>query len=166
MTQGQDLFTGLAIEQVANHKFDLDLNVEQIVAESLPLSRMATASLFFDQHKRLYVLIQSETSMLLSDVKKMLVKMGVLAAEYFPPQGERDFFDVIATKHFQKVFPGRPVTSDSDLAYYRTLAPYNPALIEVAAVKNSTIYGYDPDSADQWRAVCHLSYRKINPAST
>jgi len=48
---------------------------------------------------------------------------------YLPPKGRPRYFDEIGRKKFNEVFPGQKNISDEDIIFYKTLAPYSPALI-------------------------------------
>ncbi len=99
--------------------------------------------------------------MLLSDVKKLAARIGGKPELFWPPKGRPHYFDEIGHEKFRDVFPGRGHISDEDIIFYRTLAPYNPALILVSAIKNGVIYQYDSDSQGQWRVAAKLTYRRI-----
>ena len=67
----------------------------------------------------------------------------------------------IATRKFQEVFPGRRTVSEDDIAFYKTLVPYSPALVLIREVKTGTIYQYDSDASGGWRPHAKFSYRRI-----
>jgi len=66
-----------------------------------------------------------------------------------------------AIKKFIEVFPGRKNIHDEDLIYYKTLVPYNPALVLISEVKNGHVYQYDADSKLNWRVGAKFAYRRI-----
>ena len=99
--------------------------------------------------------------MTLGDVKKLVLRMGMRAEMFFPPKGQPHYFDDIATDKFRAVFPGLKIVSSDDLTYYRTLAPYNPALVLISEVKNGEIYQFDPDARGEWRVGARFHYRRI-----
>jgi hypothetical protein len=78
-----------------------------------------------------------------------------------PPKGQPLYFDEIGKRKFEEIFPGRKVTNDEDIAFYKTLAPYSPALIAIREVKNGVIYQYDSYSMGGWRPHTKFSYRRI-----
>jgi hypothetical protein len=47
------------------------------------------------------------------------------------------------------------------LHFYKTLAPYNPALVLISEVKNGEIYQFDSDAYGNWRVGARFSYRRI-----
>ena len=59
------------------------------------------------------------------------------------------------------VFPGKSVITANDLVYYRTLAPYNPALVQVQEVLTGEIKQFDTDAAGDWRVAAKFAYRRI-----
>jgi hypothetical protein len=122
---------------------------------------MATATVFLTTKKQLYVYIDAQSRVVLSDVKKMISRMGLKAEMYIPPKGKPTYFDDIGRQKFQEVFPGRSHVSDADIVFYRTLAPYNPALIQIHEVKDGVIFQYDSDASAGWRAAAKFAYRRI-----
>ena len=60
-----------------------------------------------------------------------------------------------------EVFPGRTRVSDEDIIFYRTLAPYNPALVMISEVKSGEIYQFDSDFRGNWRVATKFTYRRI-----
>jgi hypothetical protein len=99
--------------------------------------------------------------LLLADIKKIVSRMGLVAEVYIPPRGRAQYFDEIGSEKFRKVFPGRGAISEADIRYYRTLAPYNPALVQVREIKNGEIYQFDADAHGGWRVAAKFSYRRI-----
>ena len=87
--------------------------------------------------------------------------MGLKAELFFPPKGQPDYFDAVGREKFREVFPGRGYISDSDIIFYRTLAPYNPGLVLISEVKNGEIYKYDSDAKNNWRLAAKFAYRRI-----
>ena len=73
--------------------------------------------------------------MILSDVKKIISRMGMRAELFLPPKGQPRYFEDIGKRKFREVFPGRKHVTDEDLHFYKTLAPYNPALVLISEVK-------------------------------
>ena len=78
-----------------------------------------------------------------------------------PPKGQPNYFDEIGKQKFRAVFPGRHNPSLDDIRYYRTLAPYNPALIQIHEVKNGEVYQFDTDASGNWRVGARFAYRRI-----
>ena len=101
------------------------------------------------------------SSATLADIKKIVRRMGLKVEEFLPPKGQPNYFDDIGRERFQSVFPGMKIISSGDLLYYRTLAPYNPALGIISEVKNGEIYQFDPDARGGWRVGARFRYKRI-----
>lgn len=141
--------------------FNLDVKVKAIIAERLPVSRVASATVFLTSQQLLFCYIDSVTKLTLGDVQKMVRHMGLRAQQYIAPSGDVDYFDNIAKDKFKHVFPGRRIVSNDDLEYYRTLAPYRPALAQISEVERGVIRQYDPTSVTNWRPGVKFSYRRL-----
>ena len=162
MTDMNDqIYDDLALEKLIRAQFGIAADVETVIARQFPISRTGTATLFLTKKKQLYLYIDSHSKMLLSDVKKIVSRVGVKADTYLPPKGRPQYFDEIGTLKFKEVFPGRTPVNDQDIAYYRTLSPYNPALILLSEVKTGVIYQFDSDTNGDWRHIAKFAYRRI-----
>lgn len=156
----EELFSDIAIEQAAARKFKVALDVKQMILRDVPVGRIASASVFITSHNHMYVFIRAQAPIILDDVRKIINRMGLQADVFLPPDGNKDYFNDIGRERFRAVFPGRTPGNDEDLHYYRLLAPYNPALVRISAVKTGVIRQFDLDST-QWRTAKHFSYRKV-----
>jgi hypothetical protein len=87
--------------------------------------------------------------------------IGLQADAYVPPNKRPHYFDEVGTAKFREVFPGRSHITAADIAFYRTLAPYHPALILISGVKDGRIYQFDTDTVGNWRAGTRFTYRRI-----
>jgi len=96
---------------------------------------------------------------LLADVQKMILRMECEAETYFPPFGEKEYFERIGREKFKALFPGKPIIGEDDLRYYKGLAPYNPALVRLSKIKGE-IRAYD-HHLKTWRKVKDFHYSKI-----
>lgn len=157
----EEIYDDMAIERTAKSRFGVDIEIGQIIARDISVSRTAAATVFLTKKKQLMVYIHADSRLLLSDMKKMVARMGFKAELYFPPKGQPDYFDVVGREKFREVFPGRDHISNDDLIFYRTLAPYNPALVLISEVKNGEIYKYDSDAHGSWRLAAKFAYRRI-----
>lgn len=151
----------LALEELAREKFGLPVEIKQVLVANAPVSHTANASVFLTKKKQLYVYISAQARLNLGDVRKIITRMGLKAELFLPPRGEVDYFNEIAREKFRQIYPGRFNISGSDLAYYKTLAPYQPALVQISEVKDGNIYQFDTDSVNGWRVVREFSYRRI-----
>lgn len=156
-----DLFDDLALEKEAKARFGVTLEVDKVIARRIPVSRAAVATVYLSKKKQLYCYVEGQTRLLLSDVKKICTRMGIRAEVYFPPKGRPNYFDEIGREKFAEVFPGRKEIDANDIVFYRTLAPYSPALILVSEVRDGTIYCADSDAHGGWRPAAKFAYRRI-----
>ncbi len=143
-------------------EFQIDTMVDRILAWKVPLSRSTSTTIFFNNKNQLFAYIASPARQTLGDVQKLLYRMGLVAYKFLPPANRPDYFTDIATEHFHKTFPNRKVQSENDLRYFKTLALYNPALVQIKLVKDGVIKYFDPDSKDQWRILTKLTYNRLD----
>jgi hypothetical protein len=155
------MYDELALERSIKQYFGVDVDVNYIIVYKAPASHTATATLFLTTKKQLLLHISGQSKLLLGDVKKLVSRMGLKAELYFPPQGRPNYFDEIGQNKFYEVFPGRKNITESDINFYRLLAPYNPALILISEVKDGHVYQYDSDATTNWRAATKFAYRRI-----
>ena len=157
----EEIYDDLAIERLAKEKFGLTVDIKQTIVRAVPVSYTSEASVFLTTKNQLFVLVTGKSRLLLGDIKKIVVRMGLKAELFLPPKGEPDYFERIGREKFLQVFPGRTAPSVEDIAFYRTLAPYNPALVQIKEVKDGTIKQFDADSLHDWRVAAEFSYRRI-----
>lgn len=155
------MYNELALERSVKERFGIDIDVRQIIVFQIPVSHTAEATLFLTTKKQLYLYITAQSRLLLGDIKKLVARMGLRAELYVPPKGRPLYFDEIGRSKFHDVFPGRSQVSNDDIIFYRTLAPYNPALVLISEVKNGEVYQFDTDASGQWRLAAKFSYRRI-----
>lgn len=125
--------------------------LHKILLKNASVGHMAIASVFQDKSKNIYVYISSPTKLMISDIRKILSNMNLKAEYFLPPKNNPSYFTDLATKKFKEVFPGRKTISTEDLRFYKTLIPYNPALVKIAEIKDGVIKIYDPDAKTNWR---------------
>ena len=151
----------IALERAAKDLFAISLDVEKIVARRIACGQNAQATFFLSKKRQLYCYIEGPARLGLGDVRKMAARMGVRVEMYVPPKGHPNYFDEIGRRKFLDVYPGRRDIQAEDLTFYRTLAPYCPALLLVSEVKNGTIYCADHDARTGWRPAVKFAYRRI-----
>ncbi len=155
------LYDDVTLERhIAGH-FGVHSDIDSVVARRLPVGRSAEATLYLTKRKFLILYIAAESPLLLSDIRKIVSRLGLQADIYLPPKGRPQYFEDIGLQKFQEIFPGRKMVSEQDIAFYKTLAPYNPALVVIKEVKNGVIYQYDSDARGGWRPHGKFSYRRI-----
>lgn len=156
-----EIYDDMALERVAREHFGIDVDVVQVIVRNMNVGRTATATVFLTKKKQLFAYISGQSRLLLGDVKKIVARMGLKAELYIPPKNRPHYFDAIGREKFREVFPGRAHITGEDLIFYRTLAPYNPALVQIGEVKNGEIYCYDTDARSDWRVAAKFAYRRI-----
>jgi hypothetical protein len=156
-----EIYDDVTLERAAKARFGVDMEIAQVITRDISVSRTAKATVFLTKKKQLMAYIQADSRLVLGDMKKLVSRMGLKAELYFPPKGQPDYFDAVGREKFRTVFPGRDHISSDDLIFYRTLAPYNPALVLVNEVKNGEIYKYDSDARGGWRLAAKFAYRRI-----
>lgn len=155
------MYNELALEREINSNFGVDIEISQSIVHRVPVSRSAEATLFLTTKKQLYLYISGQSKLMLSDIKKLVVRMGLSSELFIPPKNQPHYFDEVARRKFAEVFPGRKHVNDEDLIFYRTLVPYNPALVLISEVKNGEVYQFDSDSNTNWRPSAKFAYRRI-----
>lgn len=155
------MYDDVAMERQIKAEFGVSAEVESVIARRFPVGRSVEATLFLSSKKQLYLYISGEARLTLSDVQKIVSRAGLHAELYVPPKGRPQYFDEIGAAKFQEVFPGRKAVTEQDIAFYKTLAPYSPALVLIHEVKNGIIYQYDSDAMGGWRPHAKFSYRRI-----
>ncbi len=151
----------IALERTCKTQFGVNAEIKQLIAHRVPVSRVDYATVFLTTKKQLYVYIEARSRLVLADVKKVIARMGLKAEFYVPPKGQPRYFDDVGRKKFSEVFPGRAHISDNDIIFYRTLAPYAPALVQISEVKNGVIHQCDSDASGGWRPAVKFAYRRI-----
>lgn len=157
----EQVYDDIALEKNLKDQFGVSVEVDAVISRHFPVSRTAEATLFLTKKKQLFLYISSQSKLLLGDVQKIVSRVGLRAELYMPPKNRPNYFDEIGTVKFREVFPGRDNINAQDIAFYRTLAPYNPALVLIQEVKNGLIYRYDSDSSGGWRQNVKFAYRRI-----
>mgnify|MGYP001600633199 CR=1 FL=1 len=155
------IYDDLALEQIAKKQFGLSLDVDKVIVRQVPVSRTATATVFLTAKKQLFACIIAQSNLTLGDVKKLITRMGLKPELFMPPKGKPHYFDDIGRDHVQAVFPGRGKITATDLIYYRTLAPYNPALVQINEIPDGEIRQFDTDTHGNWRPAAKFAYRRI-----
>lgn len=156
-----DAYDDLAIEQAAKDLFGMNVEVAKVIVRDIAIGKSAKATVFLTKKKQLLCYVYGPTKLTLADVKKAISRMGLRAELYIPPKGQPHYFDDIGREKFREVFPGRHDINDNDIVFYRTLAPYSPALVLVGEVRDGHIYQADSDAHSGWRVAAKFAYRRI-----
>lgn len=155
------MYDELALERLIKEKFGVNLDIYQPIVFKVPVSRTGEATLFLTEKKQLYLFVAGQSKFLFGDIKKIVARMGLKAEVYFPPKGRANYFDEVGREKFHDVFPGRSHVNDDDIIFYRTLAPYNPALVSISEIKDGHVRQYDVDASGSWRVATKFTYRRI-----
>jgi hypothetical protein len=155
------IFDDFALERTIKERFGVPIEIGSVITDRIPVSHTATATVFLSEKKQLYAYISAQSNMTIGDVKKFVSKMGLKGEVYVPPRNQPDYFDEAALAKFNAVFPGRAHVSSEDLIYYRTLVPYNPALIQIQEIPEGVIRQFDTDAQGDWRPNTRFTYRRI-----
>lgn len=151
----------ITVERLIKDQFARHFDIGKIIADQIPVNRTDKATVFLTDKKQLFVFIEAQSQQTLGNVRKIISRMGLVPQQYLPPHGDADYFDSIGREKFKLTFPGRSRISSEDLRYYRTLAVYNPAIVQIAETKTDTIYCFDSDTRGGWRAAVKFAYRRI-----
>ncbi len=155
------IYDDVALERQITAQFGLHGDIDSVVARRFPVGRSLEATLYLTKKKLLMLYIYGESPLLLSDVRKIVARAGMQAEMYLPPKGRPHYFEEIGHEKFNEIFPGRKAVNDQDIAFYKTLAPYSPALVMIREVKNGNIFQFDSDARGGWRPHSKFSYRRI-----
>jgi hypothetical protein len=155
----EEIFEDIAIEQAVKDKFDITLDVAEVVVRGVATGIASKGTVFKTSNGQVWLYIVSHSTQLLDDVQKISNRMNVEADLYAPPHGEADYFSRIGRDKFRTMFPGKPIHGEEDLRYYKKLALYNPALLRLSKIKGE-IRAYDPQSKS-WHKAKDYTYSKI-----
>jgi len=155
------IFDEIDLEKFIHSAFGLKLEIKSTLANKIPIGAASVATIFLTDKGLLFALLAAHGSLSFGDVRKILMRMNLRAEQFMPPHADANYFDRIATAKFREVFPGRVVANDNDLVFYKTLASYNPALVQIAEVTDGIIKQYDTDAVGHWRPSLKFSYRRI-----
>ncbi len=159
------IYDDIAIEKNAKEQFGVRFEIDKVIARALPVSHTATATVILTTKKQLFVYITARSKQTLGDVKKIVTRMGLKPELFVPPKDTVDYFDEIGRARFKEVFPARRNPSAEDIIFYRTLAPYNPALVQIHEVIDGEIKQFDTDVSSGWRVAAKFTYRRIKTSS-
>ncbi len=154
-------YDDVALERTVQSGFGLSVEVGSVILRQVDVSRTAKATIFLTKKKQLLLFIEASSPLLLADVKKIVSRMGLKSEMFVPPKGRPHYFEEVGRLKFREVFPGRTHVSDEDIMFYKTLAPYNPALVMISEVKNGEIFQFDADTRGGWRVGAKFAYRRI-----
>ena len=157
-----DVFASdIAVEEIVRTQFGLQVGIKQVVVRDIPVSHTAVASVFLTPKHQLFALVKAQSALTYGEVSKMAKRMGLEVDEFLPPGHDGLYFNAVARDKFRQVFPGRHDVTEEELRYYRTLVPYNPALLRVRNVSGGAIKQFDSHDSSQWRVAAKFAYKQI-----
>ena len=156
-----EITDNIAVEELVKAQFGLQVDVKQMIAQDIPVSHTAVATVFLTPKHQVFALIRAQSPLTYGEVKKMAKKMGLEVSEVVPPGHDTQYFRKLASEKFREVFPGRTQVSDDDLRYYTTLVPYNPALLRVESIAGGVIKQFDSHDSSEWRVAARFAYKQI-----
>ena len=143
-----DMFNEVDLERRIYAVFKLDINIKAVIAERIPVSRSANATVFLTNKQLLFCFVDSPMRLTLGDVKKIMSRMGLKVQQFIAPDANVDYFDQIARDKFNETFPGRIAVSDD-------------ALAQISEVTSGVIKQYDSTAVGNWRPSVRFSYRRL-----
>lgn len=143
------------IQHVCDEDFRLQLSVDEILFDNVTTEFNSYTTVFRTEDGSLYALCQSDDGMRLADVRRIIKSMNMISDRYYAPNGNVNYFDRLGMRVFKRAYPGRNSWTKDEAAYYRTLAPYSPALVKLAKV-NTEVRRYNPH-AEKWQKISELT---------
>lgn len=155
----EEMLGDIAIEKSCKERFGVDFDIAQVIVRGVQTGTASQGSIFKTTNGQVWLYVTSQSPLLLDDVLKIVSRMNLEAEVFLPPNAETDYFTRIGSTKYKALFPGKHITSEDDLAYYKKLAPYNPALVRLGRIKGE-IRAYNPQSK-AWHKVKDYNYSKI-----
>lgn len=147
------------LEKLCRVIFKLNLRIDKLIADKLPIGKDSFASVFITDHNNVYVFCHGYEILKFADIKDIINLMGMEAEAYLPPHADKNYFVDFGYKEFQKYYPGRRNVDIKETAFYQTLAPYSPALVRINKI-NGTINQYNP-ATKKWQNAIGYSYLRL-----
>ena len=151
----------IAVEALIQEQVGVQLEIKHMIARNIPVSHTATASVFLTPKHQVFALLRAHSPMTYGDVRKIAKRMNLEVQTLLPPGGDEAYFNKVAREKFRLVFPGRHDIGEDELHYYRTLVPYNPALLKVESINGGVIKQFDSHDSSEWRAAARFAYKQI-----
>lgn len=153
----EEVFGDIAIEKACKERFGATMDVAEVIVRGVSAGPASQTTIFKSANGQMWLLVASQSPLVLDDVQKIVNRMNLEADLYVPPHGEKDYFTRIGSEKFKAMFPGKPIQSEDDLRYYKKLAPYNPALVRLSKIKGE-IRAYE---AKAWHKIKDYNFSKI-----
>ena len=101
----QATYDELALERIAKEKFGFTVDIQSIILWHADVSRTAKASVFLTNKKQLMLYLEATSPLILSDVKKIISRMG-MRSYFYRRRGSRDILRILVSKNFVRFFLG------------------------------------------------------------
>lgn len=160
-TMNNEVTDDIAVEELIKSHFGLQVDVKQMIVRDIPVSHTAVASVFLTPKHQVFALLRAHSVLTLGDVRKIAKRMGLDVESYCAPGHDESYFNTVARDKFRQVFPGRHDVTEDELHYYRTLVPYNPALLKIAGINGGVIKQFDSHDSSEWRVAARFAYKQI-----
>lgn len=147
------------LEATCQVYFGTSFHIQRIVASEVPTGTSSRSTVFETTKGDTYALCMADAPLTLGEVKQLIRGMGMKAETFLPPFNKPDYFAQYGRDAFLAAFPGRRLTSDDDISFYMSLAPYSPALVKVAQVERE-LRQYVP-IVNRWHKFVDYSYNRI-----
>src|SRR5690242_6593797 len=80
----------LAIEKSCKEHFNVNLDIAEVIARGVPVGVAARATVFVTTTKQVYTYINSQSGLVLDDVRKIVSRMQTEAEVFVPRYGEAE----------------------------------------------------------------------------
>ena len=86
-----EMFNEVDLERRIYALFKLDINIKAVIAERIPVSRSANATVFLTNKQLLFCFVDSPMRLTLGDVKKIMSRMGLKVQQFIAPDANVDY---------------------------------------------------------------------------
>ncbi len=159
MRKKKSVLKSAEIERICRDYFCVNLKINKILLNNAPTGNKSYSTVFQDDKNDIFTLCKSDSVLTFADVKNIIKQMGMKPEEYFSPNADEDYFNNYAKMSFQAVFPGRKFLLEQDTNFYKSFAPYSPALVKIAKVEGE-IRHFDLDW-NKWISAADFSYYRV-----
>lgn len=147
------------IVNICRDKFNVEIKVENILLNSAFTGNSSYTSVFKNDRNEIFALCLCDGALTLADVNGIIKKMGMKPERVYPPGGDEQYFVYYAKKTYESVFPGRKCLAEQDAVFYKSFAPYSPALIRIKEISGE-IKHFDT-SWNKWTSAINFSYYRV-----
>ena len=147
------------IEHLCRDSFGVTLLVKRIVIADLTSSKGTRTTVFESTNGGLYAFSSVTAPLVLADIQKIMTRVGISVERYLPPRGDSEYFLQFGRSAFLDAYPGRRSVEDRETTFYQTLAPYGPALVKIARIKEG-LFEFIP-VVERWHKKMNYSYNPI-----